>query len=137
MNQLKEWKEAKAAGQEALEKVDRGMKLLKKASSWGFMDLFSDSFFLSFIKRRKIKKANKVMKEIVEALHNLNRELGDVNVDLPEEINDKLSDKLLDMWFDNIFTDIRVQGELKRARKKLKEIRKALMEVMKTLDHQR
>ena len=88
----------------------------------------------SFIKRGKIQDANADIEEIYSSLTVLNKELEDVDMHLPTEISDTISDGTFDIWFDNIFTDIRVQGEIKDTLYELKDFRRDIISLIERLN---
>lgn len=134
MDRLKELNEAKTAAQEVIARIDNALSSLDSASSWGLFDLLGGGMFSSFVKRVKIRGANSDIREISHSLSLLNKELEDVNMHLPAEISDAMSDNMLDIWFDNIFTDIRVQGEIKEQITELKNFRSSVIELIEKLN---
>lgn len=134
MDRLKELNEAKTAAQEVIARIDNALSSLDSASSWGLFDLLGGGMFSSFVKREKIRGANSDIREISHSLSLLNKELEDVNMHLPAEISDAMSDNMLDIWFDNIFTDIRVQGEIKEQITELKNFRSSVIELIEKLN---
>lgn len=136
MDRLKELKEAKAAANQVIIKIDAGLNQLESASSWGILDILGGGLFSSLVKRNKIGEANHSLDEISSSLKAFNKELSDVNISLPDAIPDRLSDELFDLVFDNIFTDIRVQGEIKDNLVALKELRHAIVEISDKLDRE-
>lgn len=122
MYRLKELKEAKAAACEVIARVDNAISSLNSASSWGVFDILGGGLLSSIVKRNKIQDANCDVKEIFSSLMTLNKELEDVNMHLPKEISDTSTDKVFDIWFDNIFTDVRVQGEIEDSLNRLKRV---------------
>ena len=133
MDRLKELYEAKTAAQEVVARIDSALSSLDSASSWGIIDLFGGGMFSSFVKRERIKGANSDIKEISRSLSLLNKELEDVNMHLPAEISDAMSDNIFDICLDNIFTDIRVQGEIKEQMTELKNFRASVIELIEKL----
>lgn len=127
MDRLKELKEAKEAVDQVIVRIDAGIKQLESASSWGILDILGGGLISSLVKRNKIGEANRSLEEISSSLKDLNKELSDVDISLPDTIPDSFSDELFDMVFDNIFTDIRVQGEIKENLVALKELRYAIV----------
>lgn len=117
-----------------ISRIDNAISSLDSASSWGWFDLFGGEFFSSLIKREKIRDANRHIDDISESLHRFNKELEDVDMHLPVGISDTLSDNAFDVWFDNIFTDIRVQGEIKEQLNELREFRGAIAELIQRLN---
>ncbi len=134
MDRLKELNEAKTAAQEVVARIDNALSSLDSASSWGLFDLLGGGMFSSFVKRVKIRGANSDIREISHSLSLLNKELEDVNMHLPAEISDAMSDNMLDIWFDNIFTDIRVKGEIKEQITEFKNFRSSVIELIEKLN---
>lgn len=134
MERLKELQEAKEAANEVITRIDNATSSLNSALSWGRWDMFGGEFFTSWIKRNKIKEANQAISTIAESLKSLNKELEDVDMTLPEGVSDNISDRVWDLWFDNIFTDIRVQGEIKDSLRQLAIFRKSILDLIVKLD---
>ena len=96
--------------------------------------MFGGEFFTSWIKRNKIKEANQDIFAITKSLKSLNKELEDLDMTLPEGVSDTISDRVWDLWFDNIFTDIRVQGEIKDSLRQLAIFRKSILDLIVKLN---
>lgn len=126
MDRLKELKEAKDQAVIVIEKIDRALDTLDSAEFWGMWDMFGGEFFSSWKKRNKIEEANEYIKDITDSVKDLERELKDVDMVLPGEISDTVGDRFFDIWFDNIFTDLRVQGEIKSTMRELREFRNGI-----------
>lgn len=133
MDRLKELNEAKTAAQEVIARIDNAIYSLDNASTWGIFDLLGGGMISSFIKREKIRDVNYEINEISDSLNLLNKELEDVNMYLPVEISDTMGDNVFDIWFDNIFTDMRVQGEIKDQLNELKDFRATIIELIEKL----
>lgn len=133
MDKEKEIKEAKAAAVEVLLRLDEAVKSLDGASKMSMIDIFGGAFF-SVIKRKHIQEANLSIKEAGIYLKSLNKELGDIGMKLPKEISDTMSDNVMDIYFDNIFTDIRVAGEIKEKLDELKNFRTMIENLIIKLD---
>lgn len=134
MDRKKELQEAKDAANKIIEKIDRAMDYLDSAEFWGMWDIFGGDFLSSWSKRNKIEEANECIKDIVDSVKVLNKELKDVDMVLPEEISNTMSDRTFDIWLDNIFTDLRVQEEIKEAMKELREFRNGIEDLLIRLD---
>ena len=134
MDRLKELYEAKRAAEEVIARIDNAISSLDSASSWGLFDIFGGGMISSFIKRGKVQDANADIEEIYSSLTVLNKELEDVDMHLPTEISDTISDGAFDIWFDNIFTDIRVQGEIKDTLYELKDFRRDIISLIERLN---
>lgn len=129
MQDQKELQEAKAAVQLVLQLLDRAIQALTKARNWGIWDMIGGEFFASWMKRRRIREANAAMEELQEAFRHLSKELSDVHMALPESISNTMGDQVFDLFFDNLFTDLRVQGEIKETLRMLERVRCQVEEI--------
>ena len=134
MSDLKEIKEAKKALLDLREEIDLVIKETESASRWGIFDIFADSILVGFVKRGKIKDINSGLEIIREKLEVAKKELGDVRINLDEEISDTSYDFFVDVIFDNIFTDLRVNREIKEIRENLFDLRDRVEEILKKLN---
>ena len=134
MTDLKEIKEAREALLDLQEEIDSVIKKTESASRWGIFDIFADSSLVSFVKRGKIKDINSGLEIIREKLEIAKKELGDVRMNLDEEISDTSYDFFVDIIFDNIFTDLRVNREIKEIRENLFDLRERVEEILKKLN---
>lgn len=134
MEKLIELQEAKKAAQEVIATIDVATSSLKSASTWGIFDILGGGLFASLVKRDKIKDVNEDIQSVYYALNLLNRELKDIDEHFPTEISNTLGDNILDVYFDNIFTDLRVQGEIKQELTQLKELRSSISDLIQKLD---
>lgn len=134
MDRLREVQEAKDAANEVIMRIDNATISLNKALSWGKWDVVAGEFLTSLIKRKKISKANRDILQISVSLKSLRKELADVNMKLPESVSDTISDKFLDLWFDNIFTDIRVQREIRASLGQLAAFKRSIQALIIKLD---
>ena len=123
MDRLKELKEAKDQAVIVIEKIDRALDALDSAEFWGMWDMFGGEFFSSWKKRNKIEEANRYIKDITDSVKDLEKELKDVDMVLPEEISNTMNDRVFDIWFDNIFTDMKVQRKIKGSIRELRDFR--------------
>lgn len=122
MSQEKELKEASQALLDLKNEIDKTIKMTESASRWGLFDLFADSGLVGLVKRGKIKDINSNLKIVRDKLEVAKRELNDIRIDLDEEIPDSTYDFFVDVIFDNIFTDLRVNREIKEIREKLEDL---------------
>ena len=123
MTDLKEIKEAREALLDLQDEIDSVIKGTESASRWGIFDIFADSSLVGFVKRGKIKDINSGLEIIRKKLEIAKKELGDVRMNLDEEISDTSYDFFVDIIFDNIFTDLRVNREIKEIRENLFDLR--------------
>lgn len=136
MARLQELKEAKEKAQIVLNSTDEALSFLKSASNWSLFDLLGGEGISSLMKRSKIKKANKEIERMTLELEELRKELRDVDISLPLEISDTMEDNFFDVFFDNIFTDLRVNGEIKKKLAELRDFRQNIEELIQRLDQE-
>lgn len=134
MTDLKEIKEAREALLDLQDEIDSVIKKTDSASRWSLFDIFADSSLVGFVKRGKIKDINSGLEIISEKLEIAKKELGDVRINLDEEISDTTYDFFVDIIFDNIFTDLRVNREIKEIREDLFDLKERVEEILKKLN---
>ena len=134
MAQEKELKEARQALLDLKNEIDKTIKMTESASRWGLFDLFADSGLVGLVKRGKIKDINSNLKIVRDKLEVAKRELNDIRIDLDEEIPDSTYDFFVDVIFDNIFTDLRVNGEIKEIREKLEDLGDRVDELLRKIN---
>ena len=134
MSDLKEIKEAREALLDLRDEIDTVIKETESASRWGIFDIFADSSLVGFVKRGKIKDINSGLEIIREKLEIAKKELGDVRINLDEEISDTTYDFFVDVISDNIFTDLRVNREIKEIRENLFDLRDKVEEILRKLN---
>jgi len=113
-DRLRELAEADTALGRALEAVRDATRKLGSAKSWGTYDtFFGGDIISSMVKHDRIDESNLELRKVGSAIAIARRELADVDVDLaadPLEVGSFL--KTTDIWFDNLFSDLSVQGRL-------------------------
>ena len=134
MSQEKELKEARQALLDLKNEIDKTIKITESASRWGLFDFFADSGLVGLVKRGKIKDINSNLKIVRDKLEVAKRELNDIRIDLDEEIPDSTYDFFVDVIFDNIFTDLRVNGEIKEIREKLEDLGDRVDELLRKIN---
>lgn len=134
MSQEKELKEARQALLDLKNEIDKTIKMTESASRWGLFDLFADSGLVGLVKRGKIKDINSNLKIVRDKLEVAKRELNDIRIYLDEEIPDSTYDFFVDVIFDNIFTDLRVNSEIKEIREKLEDLGDRIDELLRKIN---
>lgn len=130
MTDLKEIKEEREALLDLKDEIDFLIKTTDSAKRWSLFDIFSDSTLVGFVKRGKIKDINEGLKILRKKLEIAKKELSDVKINLrDEEISDTSYDFFVDIIFDNIFTDMRVNREIKEIRENLFDLKERVEEI--------
>lgn len=124
-----EWLEAEAVLTRLLDKIDGVLIELDKAKSWGIWDIFGGGGISGIIKREKIKNANQKLEQLRFDIMDVEKELADVNFSLAN-VPDTPTDFMLDVVFDNIFTDLRVQDEVKATYNEVARLKEEVVTVL-------
>lgn len=110
---------------------------IRAAKSWGLWDIVGGKGVSSMMKRRKIRRINNNMRELEDQLRSLVRQLEGVENLIDFTIPNSWTDVALDIFFDNIFTDFRVQRELNSAEAGLTTLQDTLWDIKRTLNETR
>ncbi len=137
MNHLdreKELREAKLAGQEALDCLNRAADSLKSAGNWGIVDMLGGGLISTFIKHSKMNGAEELVQQARSALKRFQKELTDVETveDFHIETGDFLA--FADYFFDGIIADWLMQSRINDAREQVENARQKVMYIMRQLD---
>ena len=118
----KELVEARNAGEQVMDKIDQIQRSLGSASTWGTVDLFSDSFFADLAKYSHMDSAQSQMQELNRLLQRFSKELRDVDtsVQLSADIGSGM--RFADIFFDNIFTDAMALQRIDRVKSEVNRI---------------
>lgn len=73
------------------------------------------------------------MEQLKQTLVQAQKELADINMELLTDISNTSSDYFWDVWFDNIFTDFRVQGQLDKVADQLEKLEHQLKFILKDI----
>lgn len=134
MTEEKELREARESLIDLKDEIDNTIKLTESASRWGIFDLFADSGLVGLVKRGKIKDINSNLEIVRDKLEVAKKELKDIRIDLEDEIPDSTYDFFVDVIFDNIFTDLRVNREIKGIRENLEELSERVDELLNKIN---
>lgn len=136
MFDLEEIYEAEAAIQKTLHLISEIQKDISGTKLWGYLDLFGGGFFISLLKRNKIKKINEKLNILEQELANTQRELNDVEMFVDLQLPDSFADNFFDIACDNVFTDISTISMLDDAEHKLQKVNQLMSELQQAL-HQK
>lgn len=129
MDPSQEFLEARDALLAVINQIDNVEESLSKARSWGVWDMIGGGLFSSLLKRSHIREANDKLDDLEDLLVTAQKELLNINLGMVSNSN---YDFCVDIVFDNIFTDLRVQSEIKAIQAQLVELRKQVADI---LDH--
>lgn len=115
--ELEELDEALTAVTSCNEAVAAALRHLQSAANWGTWDLLGGGLLASAVKRERVDEALSALGQVTTALATVRRELADVpaGVALPAGIELGSGAWTFDVWFDNIFSDLNMQGRIRDA----------------------
>ena len=123
----RETEEAMNAGRYAESAAEDVINCLSGASTWGVVDMFSDSVFADMAKYSHIDNAQRAMERLRSALRRFGAELEDVGGRVDVSMGDFMG--FADVFFDNVFVDMavnsRINSSLYSAQDALRRIRSA------------
>ncbi|MCM1540741.1 MAG: hypothetical protein NC121_05710 [Blautia sp.] len=130
----KELREARIAGQEALDCLNRAAESLKSAGNWGIFDMLGGGMISTFVKHYKMNDAEALVQQARSALKRFQRELTDVEnvAEFHIETGDFLA--FADYFFDGIIADWLMHSRIKEARTQVENARQKVMYVMRQLE---
>lgn len=108
-----ELQEAKRACSRCLNLCEEAMRSLNSARNWGVWDMAGGGMVSSLIKRSRMEDANEIIEELNDALDDLRDELDDVTMARPAKLDNSTGAYVLDVAFDNFFSDLFIQHNIK------------------------
>lgn len=120
--------------QETITHLDKITDQLESAKRWSWADLLGGEFITSMVKCKKMKNISEDLQQLQPKLQHLKHALEDANIQVDSAIDHSTSRQFFDTFFDNIITDLKVQGEIKDMLAELKELRQALTTYQQQID---
>lgn len=134
MNQESQHENLQLQLQETITHLDKITDQLESAKRWSWADLLGGEFITSMVKRKKMKNISEDLQQLQPKLQHLKHALEDANIQVDSAIDHSTSRQFFDTFFDNIITDLKVQGEIKDMLAELKELRQALTTYQQQID---
>lgn len=134
MNQESHYQNLQLQLQETITHLDKITDQLESAKRWSWADLLGGEFITSMVKRKKMKNISEDLQQLQPKLQHLKHALEDANIQVDSAIDHSTLRQFFDTFFDNIITDLKVQGEIKDMLAELKELRQALTTYQQQID---
>lgn len=129
-----ELEEAVTAGRRARTELDLARDRLGSADGWSAYDTWMGGGMLSsMVKHDRLDEAGARIEAAQRALADFTRELGDIASvrHLDADLGISPMTRTFDVWFDNIFSDLTVRGQIKDS---LRAVDDAMLSVRQALD---
>ncbi len=107
--------EAIDAGNRALRSLQEAKSCLGTARGLGVWDILGGGFFSSLLKQSKVDDAQACLERAQSELRAFSKELEDVQMYGAVDVSFDGFAKAFDIFFDNMFVDILVQEQIKKA----------------------
>ncbi|MBS4750502.1 hypothetical protein KG091_05375 [Carnobacteriaceae bacterium zg-ZUI78] len=115
------------------EKLVITKNILSSAKNWGIYDLWSGGFFTSLVKREKMDNAYKDLKEVEKLCNELSSYLNGITLTLNPNMLNADKNRGWDIWFDNLFTDFKVQRDIKNTLEKVCDLQDEVEDIIDIL----
>lgn len=134
---LDEATEAIAAGEHALAILERANELLRSAASWSTWDVLGGGGLVTMAKHGRLDDARQAGAAAAHALERFGDELADVRAHVARAPDLQLDgwDHAFDLFFDNIFTDLRIDGMIRRSSQETVDAHRRVADVVSDLQH--
>lgn len=134
MNQESHYQNLQLQLQETITHLDKITDQLESAKRWSWADLLGGEFITSMVKRKKMKNISEDLQQLQPKLQHLKHALEDANIQVDSAIDHSASRQFFDTFFDNIITDLKVQGEIKQLLTELTTLRQVLTTYQQQID---
>lgn len=121
---------------DTMTQLDKIISQLKSAKQWSWVDLLGGDFFSSMVKRKKMKNISSDLQKLQPQLNALKHNLQDANIQVHSSFDHSTSRQFFDTFFDNAFTDLKVQDEIKQLLAELTALRQVLTTYQQQLNNQ-
>ncbi len=132
--EIREVREAKAAGERALESLRDARERMESAGRWGVWDMVGGGLFTSLIKHSRLDEAQALMEGARADLEAFQRELRDIHVPMEFGVHIGGFLNFADFFFDNFFVDWMVQNKIGEAKEQLEDAIQNVESVLWDLD---
>ena len=140
-NEIKDLLSNKTEISEALREANNCLMISEEtlkslsAKNWGIYDIVGGGMISSAIKHNRIDDAKTYMERLSYSVDRLNKELGDVDTSIFNEgLNISGFSYTFDIFFDNIFSDFSVQGEINDSLYKIEDFRNKVLNLIRKLE---
>ncbi|MDR0268535.1 hypothetical protein [Paenibacillus sp.] len=131
---LKEMKEAVQAGHSVLHDLEQARDYLHSARNWGTYDMLGGGILATYIKRDKMDEAMDYIHHAQSSMRRFGKELQDVHMNLPIEIDISSFLRFSDYFFDSFITDWMVQGRINDTLSKVEDKLHEVKQVVRYLE---
>ena len=133
--QIIEINEAEVAGKEVLNQIDMIEDKLHRAKTWGFIDLLSDSGFLTAIlKHDNLHTAQELLDDLKSKIAKFNNELNDIKVDTQlNNVTMSSGIEIADWLIDGLIIDAITLSKISESQRQMEDIKNKVQNILNDL----
>ncbi len=142
-NQIKEIREAHAAGENVLSVIDNIEEELSSAEGWGTWDLMGGGLLSDMAKHSHLDSAQEEIQHLQEQLRRFKTELADITISADIQVQIEGFLRFADYFFDGLFADWAVldsihssQDEISQTKEKVNLVMNQLNRMEQTLEQE-
>lgn len=113
--ETKEILEALEAANNTLDSLYKALNALDSAKSWSIADILGGGLLMTYMKRSRIKEAQKYIINCKASIEKFSKELHDINEDINISLDTSEFINFADYFFDGILVDWYVQSNISKA----------------------
>lgn len=132
-NYRQEIDEAIRAGNRARYSLFQAKDCLKSAGNWGLVDIIGGGLFVTFVKRSRMKDAERLVQQARNDLMQFRKELADVSAIAEFHIETGNFLAFADYFLDCFVTDLLVQSKIQDAKKQVDDAIEKVERVLQQL----
>lgn len=102
--------------------IGEAERQFSSARNWGFLDMLGGGLLTDIIKHSKLSRASGCMNEINYLLHDLERELKDIQFTTDYSMNTRTFSTFADFLFDGILADTYMQSKIMSSLDQVREL---------------
>lgn len=134
-SQIKEIKEAIAAGTRCHNVAEGVRSELNSADDWATWDMFGGGMFSTMMKHDHLDSAQQKVNQLQLQLRRFKTELADVKVSAEVKVNFEGFTKFADFFFDNLFVDWEIKDKIGRSKQSVENTVRQIEEALERLEN--
>ncbi|CAH2763253.1 Uncharacterised protein [Erysipelothrix amsterdamensis] len=116
--------------------LENALSTMDGASNWGLLDLLSGNYYMTYTKYHKIESAEANLAHVKDLARQFECELETFNQSRPNLIDPKPFHIISHYFFDNLYADFLIQGNIAEAKEALREMLRCIENIIRTINQQ-
>lgn len=130
----REIQEAREAGWQAKQALEKALENMRNASVWGVLDLLGGNLLSGMMKYHKLDHAQEYIEQAKLTIRKFQKELRDIHLPADMQININGFIRAADYLCDNVFVDIFVQSKIKKSIEKMEYVENQIDLILEELN---